>query len=104
VSSPQLEDPSRGMSFRGEGPLDMRMDPTTGSRAYDLLREWTEEELADVIFQYGEERASRPIARAIKRGIDEGAMSTTADLCRAVYRVLGPPRPGRGINPATRTF
>lgn len=103
VSSPQLDDPERGMSFRAEGPLDMRMGPDTEDTAWSLVRSLRESELADVIFQYGEERASRPISRSIKRAIDEGAMETTKDLSRAIYRVLGPPRSGR-LDPATRTF
>jgi 16S rRNA (cytosine1402-N4)-methyltransferase len=104
VSSPQLDDASRGMSFRFEGPLDMRMDPTRGATAHDLVRAFTERELADTIYRYGEERASRPIARSIKQAIQRGEMETTLDLARAVYRVLGPPRHGRGVDPATRTF
>lgn len=103
VSSPQLDDPERGMSFRAEGPLDMRMGPDAVETAWSLVRELREAQLADVIYQYGEERASRPIARSIKRGVDEGTMETTRDLARAVYRVLGPPRFGRP-DPATRTF
>ncbi len=104
VSSPQLDDPARGMSFRSEGPLDMRMDPDGPTTAYSLIRELREKDLADVIYQYGDERASRPIARNIKQAIDRGEMETTMDLARAVHRVLGPKRPGRGIDPATRTF
>jgi 16S rRNA (cytosine1402-N4)-methyltransferase len=104
VSSPQLDEAQRGMSFRAEGPLDMRMDPTTGLTAHELLRAYSERDLADVIYRFGEERASRPIARAIKQAILRGEMETTLDLARAVYRVLGPPRRGRGIDPATRTF
>jgi 16S rRNA (cytosine1402-N4)-methyltransferase len=102
VSSPQLDDPARGMSFRAEGPLDMRMGED-GITAWQLVRDLRDEALADVIFGYGEERASRPIARAIKRAIERGEMETTRHLAAAVYRVLGPPRHGR-IDPATRTF
>lgn len=103
VSSPQLDDAARGMSFRAEGPLDMRMGDDVATTAWHLLRELHEAELADVLYRYGDERASRPIARAIKRAIERGEMETTLDLARAVYRVLGPPRHGR-IDPATRTF
>jgi 16S rRNA (cytosine1402-N4)-methyltransferase len=103
VSSPQLDDPERGMSFRAEGPLDMRMNPDGDDTAWSVVRELRESELADVIYQYGEERASRPIARAIKRAVEQGAMETTLDLARAVHRVLGPPRFGKP-DPATRTF
>ena len=104
VSSPQLDEAERGMSFRTEGPLDMRMDRDQARTARDVLEDLTERDLADVIYQYGEERASRPIARSIKRALERGEMTTTLDLARAVYRVLGPPRHGRGADPATRTF
>jgi len=106
VSSLQLDDPTRGMSFRAAGPLDMRMGRDTDETAWDLVRRLRDDALANVIFQYGEERASRPIARAIKRAIDADRMETTADLAEAVYTVLGRPRvhKGRGIDPATRTF
>lgn len=103
VSSVQLDDPERGMSFRHEGPLDMRMGPDADRSAWQLVRDLKERELADVIYQYGDERASWPIARNIKRGIELGAMETTRDLAGAVYKVLGPPRPTK-MDPATRTF
>lgn len=104
VSSPQLDEADRGMSFRSEGPLDMRMDRTRGQTARELIDSLDEHELADVIYEFGEERASRPIARAILRARDDGKLETTTDLARAVYRVLGPPRRGGGLDPATRTF
>ncbi|MBL8681573.1 MAG: 16S rRNA (cytosine(1402)-N(4))-methyltransferase RsmH [Myxococcales bacterium] len=104
VSSPQLDDASRGMSFRGEGPLDMRMDPTRGQTARELIDSLTERTLADLIYELGEERASRPIARSILRARDENKLDTTQDLAKAIYRVLGPPRRGGGVDPATRTF
>jgi 16S rRNA (cytosine1402-N4)-methyltransferase len=104
VSSPQLDDRERGLSFRAEGPLDMRMDPTRGQTARELIDSLDDSALADLIYELGEERASRPIARSILRARDEGRLDTTLDLARAVYRVLGPPRPGRGLDPATRTF
>ncbi len=102
VSSPQVDDLERGMSFRGPGPIDMRMDTTQAHTALSLIEQWTDDELANVIFEYGEERASRPIARSIKRMLAAGELNTTEDLARAVHRVLGPPK-GKG-NPATRTF
>lgn len=102
VSSPQLDRPERGFSFRSEGPLDMRMDPSSGPTARDLLHTLDERELADLLFAYGEERRSRPIARSIKRAAAEGKLDTTSDLVRAVHRVTGPRRVG--IDPATRTF
>ena len=68
MSSFALDDPERGFSFRLDGPLDMRMDRTQRLRAYDLVNEETETDLANIIFNFGEERASRRIARAISRG------------------------------------
>lgn len=103
LSSMQLDDAGRGMSFRMEGPLDMRMDPTTGETALDLIDRLDDDELADVIYRYGEERRSRRVARCIKRARENGELSTTADLRRAVVRAVGPARIG-GIDPATRTF
>lgn len=102
VSSPQLDDASRGFSILREGPLDMRMDPSRGESALELIERLEENELADVIYQYGEERRSRGVARSIKAALREGKLETTEDLARAVRRVVGP-RTGR-IDPATRTF
>lgn len=102
VSSPQLDRAERGFSFSQEGPLDMRMDTTQGPTALDLLHEWSESELADVLYRYGEERRSRPIARSIKAALELGEVTTTSDLRRTVVRVLGPRR--KSIDPATRTF
>jgi len=103
VSSPQLDDATRGFSFMRGGPLDMRMDGSRGETAAELVARLDEDELADVLFEYGEERRSRPIARSIKRAQGEGHLETTDDLRRAVVRVLGPRRQG-GSDPATRTF
>ncbi|MGF1469857.1 MAG: 16S rRNA (cytosine(1402)-N(4))-methyltransferase RsmH [Sandaracinaceae bacterium] len=102
VSSPQLDDPGRGFSFREAGPLDMRMDPSRGRTALDVLGTLAERELADLLYAYGEERRSRPIARSIHRALAAGQLETTEDLRRAVVRVTGPRR--GGIDPATRTF
>lgn len=102
VSSPQLDDPSRGFSFRESGPLDMRMDPTRGRTAKELIDEQDAESLANLIYQLGEERRSRPIARSILKLRDAGELETTDDLRRAVIRVTGPKR--SRIDPATRTF
>ncbi len=103
VSSMQLDQGGRGMSFRQEGPLDMRMDPTSGETALDLVSRLTDDELADVLFRLGEERRSRRIARCIKQAYAAGELSTTLDLRRAVVRAVGPARIG-GVDPATRTF
>jgi 16S rRNA (cytosine1402-N4)-methyltransferase len=103
VSSPQLDDPTRGMSFRREGPIDMRMDPSEGETARELVARLSDDELADIIFHYGEERRSRRIARSVKRALLEGQLETTLDLRRAIVRAVGPVRVG-GVDPATRTF
>ncbi len=102
VSSPQLDAAERGFSFRSDGPLDMRMDPTTGQTAAELIDSLTETELADVIYQLGEERKSRRIARVIKEVANAGQLHTTGDLQAAVHRAVGGRR-GK-IDPATRTF
>lgn len=102
VSSVQLDRAERGFSLSHDGPIDMRMDPTEGETALDLIARLDAESLANVIYRYGEERRSRRIARTIKRAHEEGKLESTADLKRAVHRVTGPKR-GR-IDPATRTF
>jgi 16S rRNA (cytosine1402-N4)-methyltransferase len=103
VSSPQLTDPGRGMSFRSEGPLDMRMGDDTEETALDLIERLSTDELADLIYQFGEERRSRRIARCIQQAVRQGELKTTLDLRRAVVRAVGPARVG-GVDPATRTF
>jgi len=103
VSSPQLDEASRGLSFRREGPLDMRMDQSQGETALELIERISDDELANIIYQYGEERRSRRIARSIKKALAEGELHTTLDLRRAVVRAVGPVRVG-GVDPATRTF
>ena len=100
ISSMMVEDPSRGFSFMHEGPLDMRMDRTQPLTAADVLNTRSEKDIADILYNYGEERRSRPIARSIVRA---RPLQTTADLVRAIERVTGGPRYGR-IHPATRTF
>jgi 16S rRNA (cytosine1402-N4)-methyltransferase len=101
VSSHQIEDPSRGFSFRTSGPLDMRMD-RAGPTAADLVNTAPEGELADILFTFGEERASRRIARAIVRARDLAPIETTARLAEIIRAVLPPDR--SGIDPATRSF
>ena len=103
VSSLQLDGADRGFSFRRDEPLDMRMDRTTGPTAADLLRDVDEGVLADVIFQHGEERFSRRIARAIVHARRETPLVTTGQLAEIVRRAV--PRKGyQRIDPATRTF
>ena len=104
VSSPQLDDAARGMSFRREGPIDMRMDPSEGEEtALELIARLSDDQLADIIFQYGDERRSRRIARSVKRALGDNQLVTTLDLRRAIVRAVGPVRVG-GVDPATRTF
>ena len=103
VSSVQIDQAERGMSFRREGPIDMRMDPTRGQTALELLTELDDDELANIIYKYGEERRSRRIARSVKRALLDGELHTTFDLRRAIVRAVGPVRVG-GVDPATRTF
>ncbi|MBL4818987.1 MAG: 16S rRNA (cytosine(1402)-N(4))-methyltransferase RsmH [Deltaproteobacteria bacterium] len=100
VSSPQLDDASRGLSFRQDGPIDMRMDPTSGISAYELIQQSSEEELANIIYNYGEERHSRRIARVIKN--EKNLSNSTLALANLVARAYRGPR--ARIHPATRTF
>lgn len=102
VSSAQLDQAERGFSLAKEGPIDMRMDPTEGESALDLIGRCDAEELANVIYKYGEEHRSRKIARSLRRAYEEGDLENTDDLRRAVHRATGGRR-GR-IDPATKTF
>lgn len=101
VSSWQLDSPERGFSFRYDAPLDLRMDRSRGATAAEFLAEAEEPELADVFWKYGEERASRRIAKAIVSGRKEAPIETTFDLSKVVERVVA--RRGR-IHPATKVF
>lgn len=103
VSSPQLESSDRGFSFRRPGPLDMRMDQSRGDTALDLIAQLSQEELADLIYQLGEERHSRRVAACIKQALAAGELKTTADLRRATVKAIGPHRVS-GLDPATLTF
>ena len=101
VSSFQLDDATRGFSFRGDGPLDMRMD-RAGPTAADLVNRLDERALADLLYEFGEERASRRIARAIVAARAEAPIVTTARLAGIVRSVM--PSDPSGIDPATRSF
>jgi 16S rRNA (cytosine1402-N4)-methyltransferase len=103
VSSPQIDQAHRGMSFGKEGPIDMRMDPDNGETALELIERLSDDELADVIYQYGDERRSRRIARSVKKAFAAKELATTLDLRRSIVRAVGPARVG-GVDPATRTF
>ena len=105
LSSLQLDLPERGFSFRADAPLDMRMDRGGGRTALDLVATVGEEELARMIFEFGEEPKSRRIARAICRERERGGALTTRRLAEAVAGAVGGRGPRRGrIHPATRTF
>jgi len=100
MSSMMVDDPSRGFSFMREGPLDMRMDRSQPLIAAEVVNHYSEKEIADILYTYGEERRSRPIARSIVRS---RPLMRTTDLVAAIQRVTGAPRHGQ-IHPATRTF
>jgi 16S rRNA (cytosine1402-N4)-methyltransferase len=100
VSSLQLDEAHRGFSFRTDGPLDMRMDTRSGETAEQVVNQEDENELADLIYEFGEERRSRRIARAIVRA---RPISTTAELARIIAGEA-PSMKGEKIHPATRTF
>jgi 16S rRNA (cytosine1402-N4)-methyltransferase len=103
VSSMQLDGEGRGFSFRRDEPLDMRMDQSRGPSVADLLRDVPETELADVIFQFGEERHSRRVARAIVTARRESPIETTGRLAAVVRRAV-PYKGHQRIDPSTRTF
>ncbi|HKR58786.1 MAG TPA: 16S rRNA (cytosine(1402)-N(4))-methyltransferase RsmH, partial [Pyrinomonadaceae bacterium] len=105
VSSLQFDSPERGFSFRWDAPLDMRMDPTSAEEtASELLQRLPEAEIARILFEYGEERRSRRIAKWIIEKREQGApITTTKALADLVQRATGPSR-AKGIHPATRTF
>lgn len=102
VSSAQLDRAERGFSLAKDGPIDMRMDPTEGETALELIGRCDAEELANLIYRYGEEHRSRKIARSLRRAYEEGELETTGDLRHAVHRAIGGRR-GR-IDSATKTF
>jgi 16S rRNA (cytosine1402-N4)-methyltransferase len=102
VSSPQLDEPARGFSFQADGPLDMRMDPTRGTPAAEWLAGAGEAEIADVLWQWGEERMSRRIARAIVAARATHPLTTTRQLADLVAKTIG--HRERHKHPATRTF
>ncbi|BCL76876.1 ribosomal RNA small subunit methyltransferase H [Jeongeupia sp. HS-3] len=102
VSSPQLDDGSRGFSFRFDAPLDMRMDTTRGMTAADWLNSADEKDIAEVVKDYGEERFAKQVAATIVAGRGERPLSTTGELAALVARAVRTREPGQ--DPATRTF
>jgi len=103
VSSPQIDNPLRGFSFRGDGPLDMRMDTTRGQSVAEWLADASIETMTEVIREYGEERFAGQVAKAIDRRRQErGPLTTTAELAEVVASAVKTREPGK--DPATRTF
>ncbi len=104
VSSPQLDDPSRGFSFRAGGPLDMRMDPTRGAPLSQRLAEWDEKALESILHTLGEERFARRVARAILFEFANGTLTDTARLAQVVAEAVPRKEWPKQIHPATKTF
>ena len=102
VSSPQLDDIKRGFSFRYDAPLDMRMNPTEGKSASEWLNKASEKEIADVIYKYGEERASRKISKAIIKIRKKTPIHRTKQLAEIICKAI--PSNKQDIHPATKTF
>jgi 16S rRNA (cytosine1402-N4)-methyltransferase len=100
LSSLQLADPARGFAFASDGPLDMRFDPAAPLSAAEIVNEWPEAELADLLYRYGEEPHSRKIARAIAAA---RPVQTTRALAQVVEKAVGGRR-GERLHPATKTF
>lgn len=103
VSSMQIDQAGRGFSFRFDGPLDMRMDREAPETAADIVNQYREKDLADLIYKYGEERLSRRIARRIVERRTQGPINTTEELANLVRAAI-PKSPRDQIDPATRTF
>jgi len=101
--SDQMSDAARGLSFQSDGPLDMRLDPTRGEPASALIRRLSEKELADIFWQYGEERFSRRVARQVVETRKATPIATTGQLADLVRRCV-PRSRGHAIDPATRVF
>ena len=101
VSSPQLDDPDRGFSFRNGGPLDMRMDPTKGVSAAEWLRDTPEREMSRVFWEFGEERHARRIARSIVKVRQQQTLETTTQLAELIENTIGK---RERKHPATRCF
>lgn len=104
VSSPQLEDPARGFSFLRDGPLDMRMDPSSGPSAADFIAKASEQEIAEVIAAFGEDRFARRIARAVVAARAARPLTTTGALAQVVAGAVPARMREPGKHPATRTF
>jgi len=106
-ASPQVDNPQRGLSFLHDGPLDMRFNPEAGTTAADLIASLPEADLAQIIYEWGDERHSRAIARALVEARKSAPITTTArfgEVVRAALRGKVPPREATGTDPATKTF
>ena len=103
LSSDQLDDPDRGFSFHSEGPLDLRFNKHVGEPAYRLIQRMKQDHLANLIYEYGEERLSRKIARRLVAARDRHELRTAKDIAGVVYSCYPNPK-GQRIHPATRTF
>ncbi len=104
ICSDQLDDPERGLAFRYDAPLDMRLDREQATTAFHLLQKIKQSDLAKILREYGDERWAGPIAKAIVRRRDRGQMNTTGDLVAAVMEAIPRKFQDRRIHPATRTF
>ena len=105
VNSNQIDNPSRGFSFQKDGPLDMRMNPNIEINAEKLIKSLSEKDLANLIYEYGDERYSRKIAKKIKRDLEEkGNFSGTKELAYVIAGCFPPKQRYKRIHPATRTF
>ena len=104
VSSPQLDDPNRGFSFRQDGDLDMRMDPDAGQSAADWLAKADEYDIRKVLFEYGEERFAKRIVRSIVKSREEAPIHTTGQLAALIREAIPAKYHEKGKDPATRSF
>ncbi|MFD1426719.1 16S rRNA (cytosine(1402)-N(4))-methyltransferase RsmH [Kroppenstedtia sanguinis] len=104
VSSPQLDEGERGFSYQYDAPLDMRMDPDGELTARDVVNTWSEEEIAQILFRYGEEKFSRRIARKIVETRSQRPIETTAELATVVKEGIPAPARRKGPHPARRSF
>ena len=105
ISSPQVDQAERGFSFKRAGPLDMRMDPTQGESAAELLERLTVAELGDLLYRFGDERFARPIAKGIKEALATDRIASTTDLAAVIAEALpARERALRKTDPATKTF
>lgn len=104
VSSPQLDEGERGFSYNADAPLDMRMDQTASLTAYEIVNEWAEEELAQIIWEYGEEKFSRKIARQIVQQREKEPIRTTGQLVEMIKEAIPAAARRTGPHPAKRTF